>query len=382
MKRLIVCCDGTWQDLDQKSPGNVLKTSQAIKPTAKDGVIQIVYYDEGIGSKTGIPLAQEIEKIGGGAFGWGIDHKIQDAYRFLCLNYEPGDEIYLFGFSRGAYTVRSLGGLLNNSGLLKRDCLRKLSAAYEMYRSRLSETEPNSPRAVEFRDKYCIDYCPPNGDKAVDYGRVPVKALCCWDTVCSLGLPDLVPFVNLDQKLRERYEFFDHKVNRLVEFAFHAAAIDEIRATYNVIPMERCNDCEDRQQIRQVWFPGNHGCVGGGDSSLQGLSDAALVWMMDQVEPLGLDLDKSRIEGGIKVNYRTHFDNRLKGIYRFTGVVSRPVAGGFNALHESVKQRWHDPELLYRPKNLRDFQELLDACAISIPEAKGLRVTPSAASER
>jgi uncharacterized protein (DUF2235 family) len=382
MKRLIVCCDGTWQDLDQKAADNVVKISQAIKPTAKDNVAQIVYYDEGIGSNTGIPLAQAIEKFGGGAFGWGIDHKIQDAYRFLCLNYEPGDEIYLFGFSRGAYTARSLGGLLYNAGLLRRDCLRKLSAAYELYRSRAKEAKPSHQFAADFRKKYCIDYCPPNGYEAVDQGRVPVKALCCWDTVCALGIPNLVSFVNLDQHLRKRYEFFDHHVNRLVEFAFHAAAIDEIRAAYNVTPMEHCKDCEDKQQIRQVWFPGDHGCVGGGDPSLQGLSDAALVWMMDQVEPLGLDLDKSKIEGGIKVNYRTHFDNTPKGIDRLTGEVYRSVYGGFNALHESVIQRWHDPELLYRSKNLRDLQELLDACAPSISERRNLGTKPPVVSER
>lgn len=382
MKRLIVCCDGTWQDLNQKFPGNVLKISQAVKPTAKDGVKQVVYYDDGIGSDTGIPLARKIEKIGGGAFGWGIDHKIQDAYRFLCLNYEPGDEIYLFGFSRGAYTARSLGGLLYNSGLLRRECLRKLSAAYELYRSRAEEAKPNHPCAAEFRKEYCIDYCPPNGYKAVDQGRVGVRALCCWDTVCSLGLPDLVPFIDLSQHLRKRYEFFNHHVNRLVDFAFHAAAIDEIRATYNITPMEPCNSCENRQQIRQVWFPGDHGCVGGGDSNVQGLSDAALVWMMDQVEPLGLDLDRSRIEGGIAVDYKTPFDNRLKGIYRFTGIVSRPVYGGFNALHESVKQRWHDPEMLYRPKNLRGFQELLDAYEALIPEVEILEMKTPINSER
>ena len=106
MKRLIVCCDGTWQKLANSCPTNVVKIAQAIKPVASDGTPQIVFYDEGIGT------GDEINRITGGAFGWGIDQNIQDAYRFLCLNYEAGDEIYLFGFSRGAYTVRSLAGLL------------------------------------------------------------------------------------------------------------------------------------------------------------------------------------------------------------------------------------------------------------------------------
>ncbi len=103
MKRLIVCCDGTWQQLNSNYPSNVIKIAQAVKSSASDGVPQIVFYDEGIGV--------ESHKLLGGVTGLGIDENIQDAYRFLCLNYEHGDEIYLFGFSRGAYTVRSLTGL-------------------------------------------------------------------------------------------------------------------------------------------------------------------------------------------------------------------------------------------------------------------------------
>ncbi|EAW36794.1 DUF2235 domain-containing protein, partial [Lyngbya sp. PCC 8106] len=128
MKRLVVCCDGTWQKLNNPYPTNVVKIAQAIKTIASDGVPQIVFYDEGIGSEGGLDL------LLGGAFGQGIDKNIQDGYRFLCLNYNEGDEIYLFGFSRGAYTVRSLAGLIYNSGLLSRPYIRLASQAYELYR--------------------------------------------------------------------------------------------------------------------------------------------------------------------------------------------------------------------------------------------------------
>ena len=155
MKRLVVCCDGTWQSQDNEIPTNVFKIAQAVTPSIGHGeetspslsvkqtderenkennkTHQILYYDQGIGavpSRGGTQsllksVGDSIEKIGGGAFGWWIDEKIEEAYIFLCLNYEPGDEIYLFGFSRGAYTVRSLKliefiALTTNTGAKKK----------------------------------------------------------------------------------------------------------------------------------------------------------------------------------------------------------------------------------------------------------------------
>ena len=114
MKRLVICCDGTWQKLDNPYPTNVLKMAQAIRLVDDDGVAQVVYYDDGVGATGDV-----LDKVGGGAFGWGIDNKIQQAYRFLNLNYAPGDQVYLFGYSRGAYTVRSLAGMIYCSGLIK-----------------------------------------------------------------------------------------------------------------------------------------------------------------------------------------------------------------------------------------------------------------------
>ena len=123
MKRLIVCCDGTWQKLSSRYPTNVVKMAQAIKPQATGNILQIIFYDEGVGT------GDKADRIFGGALGWGIDKNIQDAYRFLCLNYEQGDEIYLYGFSRGAYTVRSLAGLIYCSGLLARNKIRQAPRA-------------------------------------------------------------------------------------------------------------------------------------------------------------------------------------------------------------------------------------------------------------
>ena len=206
----------------------------------------------------------------------GIDHKIQQAYVFLCLNYLPGDEIFLVGFSRGAYTVRCLAGLIYNSGLPRRQFIRKVPAAYELYRDKSDAKRPSGVEAGEFRRKY--------GE------RVPIKALCCYDTVASVGLPDLIPGLQLDAKFNERYQFFDYKLNRTIEHAFHAVAIDENRKVFYYTPMEV--DPDQSTKLHQVWFPGGHGCVGGGLLQERGLSDRALEWMLSHMEAIGLAVER------------------------------------------------------------------------------------------
>lgn len=121
MKRLALFCDGTWNSADQEKngkacPSNVFKLATRVANRAPDGTVQCIYYDKGVGT------GNSLDKLSGGAFGRGLDDNLWDAYRFLVLNYEDGDEIFLFGFSRGAYTARSLGGMVRKCGILRRDC--------------------------------------------------------------------------------------------------------------------------------------------------------------------------------------------------------------------------------------------------------------------
>jgi len=183
MKRLVVCCDGTWQQLTSPYPSNIVKLAQSVKPIASDGVTQVVFYDEGIGT--------ESQKVLGGATGVGIDRNIEDGYRFLSLNYVPGDEIYLFGFSRGAYTVRSLAGMIYCSGLLDRPHVTKAHEAYELYRNR--GIKPRDQVANEYRQTY--------GE------RVPITLVGCFDTVGALGIPGIPAFSKLQEQLNKRYRF-------------------------------------------------------------------------------------------------------------------------------------------------------------------------------
>jgi len=178
----------------------------SVKIEDDEGVQQIVYYDAGVGTQGAI------DKVMGGGLGEGIDINIQELYTFLAMNYDDGDEIYLFGFSRGSYTVRSLCGFIYESGLVRRDQLQYVKEAYELYRE---NEDVESDRAVSFREEH--------GD------RVPIKCLACFDTVGSLGLPFDAPGF-LSRFNSKRYQFHSTKLNPLIENAVHLLSIDEDRS--------------------------------------------------------------------------------------------------------------------------------------------------------
>lgn len=352
MKRLIICCDGTWQTLTTPAPTNVFKIAQLVKPMAHDGTPQLSYYQPGLGTEHG-----EFDRITDGIFGWGIDTAIQEAYRFLCFNYEAGDEIYLFGFSRGAYTVRSLAGFLYCAGLLQRPHIRKAPQAYELYRDRA--LPPSHPEAKAFRSQY--------GES------VPIKLLACWDTVGKLGVPNQIPW--LSEWANIKYQFHDTKLNRQVEHALHAVAIDERREVFEVTPMMISEDATTT--LNQVWFPGTHSCVGGGMAP--GLSDTVLQWTIDEIDQLNLGLEfvdcpDKVAAGGIKPDYTISFDPEIEGMFALGGISDRTLCSSKNDrqtffdrnIHLSAKQRWALTQTpLYRPKNLESYQQWLDAFTIS-----------------
>ncbi|MCA2552201.1 MAG: DUF2235 domain-containing protein, partial [Microcystis sp. M04BS1] len=346
-KRLVVCCDGTWNELATSYPTNVVKFARLVKYIANDQTPQIVHYISGCGTAEDADL---IERLGGGAFGWGIDRIIQDAYRFLCMNYdvEAEDEIYLVGFSRGAYTVRCLAGMIYNCGLLSRSKIRELPKAYELYRN--SKIKPNDPEAQKFREDNSKKI-----DSEKDYlqGRVPIKMLGCWDTVGALGVPDLTPWLPLAKLWNRKYEFFDARLSPIVENAFRAVAIDEKRRGFPSSGMER-SDKNPEQVVKEVFFAGEHGCIGGGTEEYRGLSDFTLQWMIHEAKKLGLEFDSTenyREEFQIKPEPTTKFDNSVTGVYALAGEGWRPIESSKVAVHYSVVERLKaDPN--YRPRNL------------------------------
>ncbi|MCZ6673524.1 MAG: DUF2235 domain-containing protein [Verrucomicrobia bacterium] len=336
MQRLIVCCDGSWRKLASKYPSNVVKLAQSIKRRDEKGISQVVHYSEGVAANN--------ESRIGGIMGLGLDENILEAYTFLAMNYEPGDEIFLFGFSRGAYTARSLAGFIHCSGLVERPHMRSIPEAYELYRNR--KARPGSQKAVRFREA--------NGD------RVPIHSLGCWDTVGALGIPFQIPGLDIDEVFNRRFAFHDTRINPSVKNAFHAKAIDELREVFEVTPMNPGKRAD--QIVEESWFPGDHSCIGGGKELKAPLSNRCLIWMLERIKAHGLRLetDLKRIEDGVDFDHTTEFDNTIRGFYRLTGSSLRSITGDFDQLDVTVKRRWRDcPD--YRPKNLsRRFRSKLD----------------------
>ncbi len=348
MKRLIVCSDGTWQKINTPYPTNVVKITQSIVPDPAN----LVFYGEGIGT------GNFIDRVMGGLFGWGIDKNIQDAYRFLCLNYAPGDEIYLFGFSRGAYTVRSLVGLIRAVGILPRQGIRKIPQVYKFYQDAKGEyvgkdevTRENTQlrglsEVKKFRQGIQQEY----GDDYSAEENVPITLLSCWDTVGALGIPPLFAF-SIAPLVNRRYQFHNTKLSSTVEHALHAVAIDENRKTFSPTLMKET--AENPNQLTQVWFPGTHGCIGGGSKENSPLSNAALLWTIEQVERLnlGLKFDRSKIEDGVETDPTIHFTNEANLPF---STKSREVPSDA-IFHPSVAKRWQFGD--YRPENLAPFQD-------------------------
>jgi len=274
MKKLIVCCDGTWNtpsemDHGLPAPTNVTKLYYAL---VRDDT-QLPYYHPGVGTSR-----NWWDKIAGGGTGEGLDQNIKSAYRWLGSHYTPGDQIFLFGFSRGAYTVRSLCGLITRHGLLDlsaamapAEVWKRVDEVFAAYRA---DIEFANPRNYPF-------YNARPGQPAKE--TTPIFFIGVWDTVGALGLPEDLGLLDLLDDPR-KYRFHDTALSRMVANARHAVALDEHRASFAPTLWSKCDPATS---LKQVWFPGVHCDVGGGYVET-GLSDGALKWMMDEAEACGL----------------------------------------------------------------------------------------------
>ena len=364
-KNLIVLSDGTWQDLDQPFPTNVVRLLEAITSQTLEGNDQIVYYDEGVGTKQVSIEPGPIDKlikVAGGALGMGIDHRILKCYRFLCLNYSPGDQIYLFGFSRGAYTVRSLAGLIYNCGLLRSEQVRMIHRAYQIYRQPSSNKEcaPSGAEAIAFREMYTIADMPD--------GRARIKFMGLWDTVKALGIPDIPLLRQLSKIVNRHYEFHDHKLSPIIDAAFHAVSIEEERSTFSLIPIDLLSTT-NCGCLQQAWFPGGHGGVGGGEASVAPLSDCALQWIFEKLDESdsGLHFDADRIQITLSPNSQHKISKgefQIIGfITNFLGKQRRTIPMHTDSTPESIASEVISVTALERlqgvkgwlPPNLQDF---------------------------
>jgi uncharacterized protein (DUF2235 family) len=347
MKRLITCSDGTWNkpgNTDRGKPviTNVEKMFQCIceEDTSAQGqrIGQRKFYDEGIG--TGVTLK---DRLLGGIAGSGIDKNIKDVYTFLVLNYEPGDEIFLFGFSRGAYTARSIGGLIRNCGILKPAFLHLIDKAYDLYRDRNKYTAPESDMMVAFRKQYAWE------------DVTPIKFIGVWDTVGALGIP--LPWYKL--RNRNKYKFHDVTLSSSVEHACHALAIDERRKLFLPTLWEKSetvkNDPNHIQKIEQRWFAGVHSNVGGGYLDT-GLSDLALAWLAGSANAAGLCYHAEVVKQ-IKGDYKGVLRNSYTPLYWFWWPTWRKIKldeDTHQTIDESVWERFLN-DRRYKPRNLQHW---------------------------
>ena len=357
-KRIILCFDGTWNKLDdntdesQDIETNVCRFYESVAPQSDhDGWAQQAWYDKGVGTRW-------YERIRGGAFGRGLDKNILQGYAYLTQTYTEGDDIYLFGFSRGAYTARSLVGLIRNSGLVRRDHLPSVTLvnrsakdiegllnpllehdlieeAYDLYRTR--DEGPDTPTAQSFRQSYSKE--------------VPIKFLGVWDTVGALGIPhDSFEWFN-----KRKYQFHDSQLSGIVEHAYHAAAVDEHRGPYKVTLWE---PTEPVQNMEQRWFIGAHSDVGGGYKDRR-LSDIPLRWMQEKAMGVGLTLNRQMVPDITPSHYlepeiTDSYSKFVRGLWklrheRYYRPIGR-VAHSKEVVDPSVFQRIeHDPG--YRPQN-------------------------------
>ncbi|MEC3920012.1 DUF2235 domain-containing protein [Nocardia sp. CDC160] len=280
MKRLVVCCDGTWKAESSTTVSNIVKIAETVRLTGADregkSVGQRIYYVSGPGSRGFMS-----DRLLGGAFGLGLEANLSAAYWQLALNWEPGDEIFIFGFSRGAYTARSLAGMINRLGILKYDAMihGKYPKALEIYKTRKKDPKAaDPPEWEEFRSQYSHPE------------RPTINFLGVFDTVGAMGVPGLTAW---------KHRFHDVNLSPIVLCARQALAIDERRREFAPclweIPEEdrRLHDRPDR--VKQVWFEGVHSDVGGGYADC-GLSDITLRWMIAEAEAEGLAFDHDRLD--------------------------------------------------------------------------------------
>ncbi|MBB6428504.1 DUF2235 domain-containing protein [Algisphaera agarilytica] len=328
MKRIVICADGTWNSPESRDATNVLQLARAIKPVANNGTEQVVFYDWGVGS--------DRKKLSGGISGVGIDKNIMDCYRFIVQNYRSGDHLMFFGFSRGAYTVRSLGGFIRNCGVLKRVHADRIAEAYDIYRDRNPRSShPDQPKSKAFRRKYA------HAD------RTPIEFIGAWDTVGSLGVPILFWGSIGDEKIL----FHDTEPSSIIRHARHAIAIDETREDFDYTEW----DHKPNIDLKQVFFPGVHGNVGGGYAD-RGLSDGAFRWILDEAKACGLALEPF-LMAGLKDRADGHEPNSRRSIFKLRGKIVRNLdkIGRQPVFHRSAKQRWDRETSRRRSRALKAY---------------------------
>ena len=332
MKRIVICSDGTWNTPDGAALTNVTRIARAVLPTAPDGTAQVVFYDAGVGTE-----GSRLWRLLGGVSGKGLEKNIRDCYRFLVHNYEEGDEIYLFGFSRGAYTVRSLAGMVRNCGVLKKqDAEEQFQNAYRLYRGR--DAPPGSGEAAGFRAAYSRE--------------AEITFIGVWDTVGSLG----IPLRYLGKLTAGRHKFHDVELSGIVKRACHALAIDEKRRPFSASLWG--DKQKPGQTVEQVWFAGVHSDIGG-SSGDPFLGNPPYEWMKDGASKSGLVFDET---DGLPATGPSLAPGRGQGLWSLLPSHVRPIGRDeTQSVHPTARDRY-ETMASYKPKNLAEYLDGPEPC--------------------
>ena len=348
-RRLIALFDGTWNKAQTRT--NVDRFWRLVAPTDVAGREQLCRYFPGIGVKPGIGHWL------GGAFGLGLSGNVKDGFQWLSKTWRDGDEIWLLGFSRGAYTARSLGGLIRKCGLLKPDdkgavARSEVDSAYALYRNNL---HPNDPAMKAFR--------------AAHSHEVTIRFIGVWETVGSLGIPGVASWFPFS---RSRYAFHDTDLSKIVQYAYQALALDEHRADFKPTKWTRPTPTlaadespkawkPEQIEVEQRWFIGTHSDVGGGEEtdgaghSPDGLPEITLAWMQAKAAGAGLAFTEAFVPAaGAELDVpNDSYGSFLGGIYRlFSKPFERVLGGGIHeTIDPSVWMKWYE-QSKYRPPSL------------------------------
>ena len=381
-KRIVICADGTWNSPSEVKPGedaptNVWLLYQLIRDQGADGMPQLKFYHAGVGASGG-----RVRRVIDGMTGRGLSRNMLECYRFLVDHYNPGDHLYLFGFSRGAYTVRTLAGLIRNSGILRRVDYPSEEAkqewierAYRLYRDRDDDSSPKASRAVDFRHRR-------------SHPDFAISCIGVWDTVGSLGIPVETGITSpIWWFNRARAGFHDVTLSTYVDCAFQALAVDERRGPFRpTLWVQNPHGKLGGQVVEQVWFSGVHSDIGGGYPwAERGLANVTLRWMINRVtdhcrlavDPRPLEELEAISEPSIALHDSMSLKYRLMNRLRLTSSFERFIDRGLSALgrrdpdqvitetlHPSVErceaeyaQSFPVTGLPYAPANVRNFRE-------------------------
>ena len=258
----VIILDGTMSSLEPGSETNAGRTYRLLQEM--NGQVTL-YYEAGVQWEN---WRSSLDVM----MGRGLNRQIRRAYGFLASRYRPGDRIFLMGYSRGAFAVRSLAGIIDRVGLLKASCAteRNIRQIYRLY-----EANPDGDAAKAFAEAH-------------SYPETEIEMIGVWDTVKALGLR--LPL--LWRLTEERHAFHNHHLGHSIKHGFHALALDETREVFEPVLWE-CPEGWPGQKAEQMWFRGAHGDVGGqlgGFEAARPLANIPLVWMMEKAEGCGLPL--------------------------------------------------------------------------------------------